>query len=237
VLDGDHPGPAAQRQMEAVAAGRRRRESTRYPVAPDLAGPHHRAPHLADPRARPPEQPDRGAELGLRHDRRGHGAPARHPTRQLSAAERADAVHLDARPEHRVADRRHDHHRAGLRRAGGRLAPDHVHPDARLLHHPVRGTRPRHARDPRQPLDRSHLRTARPAGVLPVMSVSTLAVPRPRRLSWIATGGWSLRVGLVGFALIAVLALLAPWIAPYDPTALGLAEGLQPPNRSHWFGT
>ena len=69
------------------------------------------------------------------------------------------------------------------------------------------------------------------------MSVFTLAVPRPRRLSWIATGGWSLRVGLVGFALIAVLALLAPWITPYDPTALGLAEGLQPPSAAHWFGT
>jgi peptide/nickel transport system permease protein len=69
------------------------------------------------------------------------------------------------------------------------------------------------------------------------MSVSTLAVPRPRRLSWIVTGGWSLRVGLVGFALIAVLALLAPWITPYDPTALGLEEGLQSPSAAHWFGT
>jgi peptide/nickel transport system permease protein len=69
------------------------------------------------------------------------------------------------------------------------------------------------------------------------MSVSTLAVASPRRLQWIVAGGWSLRVGLVGFALIAVLALLAPWITPYDPTALGLADGLQPPNSAHWFGT
>jgi peptide/nickel transport system permease protein len=69
------------------------------------------------------------------------------------------------------------------------------------------------------------------------MSVSTLAVARPRRLSWIATGGWSLRVGLVGFAVIVILALLAPWITPYDPTALGLEEGLQSPSAAHWFGT
>jgi peptide/nickel transport system permease protein len=69
------------------------------------------------------------------------------------------------------------------------------------------------------------------------MSVSTLAVASPRRLQWIMAGGWSLRVGLVGFALIAVLALLAPWITPYDPTTLGLAEGLQPPSAAHWFGT
>jgi peptide/nickel transport system permease protein len=69
------------------------------------------------------------------------------------------------------------------------------------------------------------------------MSVSILVVARPRRMSWIVTGGWSLRVGLAGFTLIAILALLAPWVAPYDPTALGLADGLQPPNRAHWFGT
>jgi len=69
------------------------------------------------------------------------------------------------------------------------------------------------------------------------MSVSTLAVAWPRRLGGILMGGRSLRIGLVGFALIAVLALLAPWIAPYDPTALGLADGLQPPNAAHWFGT
>ena len=69
------------------------------------------------------------------------------------------------------------------------------------------------------------------------MSVSTLALTRPRRPQWIVAGGWSLRVGLVGFALIVLLALLAPWISPYDPTALGLVEGLQPPNTAHWFGT
>jgi peptide/nickel transport system permease protein len=69
------------------------------------------------------------------------------------------------------------------------------------------------------------------------MSTYTLVMARSRRLAWIVSGGRSLRVGLVGFALIALLALLAPWIAPYDPTALGLADGLQPPNWAHWFGT
>jgi peptide/nickel transport system permease protein len=69
------------------------------------------------------------------------------------------------------------------------------------------------------------------------MSVSAVAVAGPRRRQWIAAGGWSLRVGLVGFTIIVLLALLAPWIAPYDPTALGLSEGLQPPNAAHWFGT
>ena len=65
---------------------------------------------------------------------------------------------------------------------------------------------------------------------------SALAVPRARSRSWLRGGGWSLRVGVAGIATVATLALLAPWIAPYDPTALG-EGGLQPPNALHWFGT
>jgi len=68
-------------------------------------------------------------------------------------------------------------------------------------------------------------------------AVSTIAPPRPARRWWFATAGVPLRVGLVGIFTIAVLAALAPVIAPYDPTALGLAGGLQPPSAAHWFGT
>jgi peptide/nickel transport system permease protein len=39
---------------------------------------------------------------------------------------------------------------------------------------------------------------------------------------------------LLGFVL---LALLAPWLAPFDPTALDPTAPLQPPNAHHWFGT
>ena len=67
--------------------------------------------------------------------------------------------------------------------------------------------------------------------------VATLAAPRSRRDDWLAAGGWSLRVGLAGIRTITALAILAPWIAPYDPTALGLGGGLQPPGLAHWFGT
>ena len=68
-------------------------------------------------------------------------------------------------------------------------------------------------------------------------AVSTLAPPRPARRRWLPKTGVSLRIGLVGIAAVAALALLAPAIAPYDPTALGLAGALQPPNAVHWFGT
>jgi len=43
------------------------------------------------------------------------------------------------------------------------------------------------------------------------------------------------------FAVMAVLlilaAVLAPWITPYDPYQSSLADALQAPSSSHWFGT
>ena len=39
------------------------------------------------------------------------------------------------------------------------------------------------------------------------------------------------------FALIAVVALLGPWLAPHDPMASSPDKALQPPSASHWFGT
>ena len=67
--------------------------------------------------------------------------------------------------------------------------------------------------------------------------VSTIALGRPARRRWLATAGWSLRIGLVGILTVGTLAAFAPLIAPYDPTALGLAQGLTPPSTAHWFGT
>ena len=45
---------------------------------------------------------------------------------------------------------------------------------------------------------------------------------------------------LAGFFILLLLglsAVLAPWISPYDPTALKLSEKLLPPSFSHWMGT
>jgi peptide/nickel transport system permease protein len=70
-----------------------------------------------------------------------------------------------------------------------------------------------------------------------VSAVSTLAPPRPGARRRAGTIGLQLTLGLVGIAAIGALAALAPLIAPYDPTALGLVGGLQPPSAAHWFGT
>ena len=39
------------------------------------------------------------------------------------------------------------------------------------------------------------------------------------------------------FALFVLLALVGPWIVPYDPLATNTSIALQPPSASHWFGT
>jgi len=46
-------------------------------------------------------------------------------------------------------------------------------------------------------------------------------------------GPWGLAVTL----LLAFLALLAPWLAPYDPAAQNLPLRLLPPSPGHWMGT
>ena len=43
-------------------------------------------------------------------------------------------------------------------------------------------------------------------------------------------------VGLAGTVSFAAVAILGPWVAPYDPLALGQAA-LMPPGSGHWFGT
>lgn len=48
------------------------------------------------------------------------------------------------------------------------------------------------------------------------------------------------RVGLIAFAFLVVLTLLAvvaPWIAPHDPAKQVLSDRLQDPGTSHWLGT
>ena len=43
--------------------------------------------------------------------------------------------------------------------------------------------------------------------------------------------------GLLVLAIFVVLAIFAPWIAPFDPAAIHLHARLQAPSAAHWFGT
>jgi peptide/nickel transport system permease protein len=44
-------------------------------------------------------------------------------------------------------------------------------------------------------------------------------------------------IGLGATLMIVVIALAAPWLAPYDPVDQDLGSALQPPSGSHFFGT
>lgn len=44
-------------------------------------------------------------------------------------------------------------------------------------------------------------------------------------------------VGLIIFLIVAVLALLAPLIAPHDPLEQNIVDALQPPSDTYWLGT
>ncbi len=48
--------------------------------------------------------------------------------------------------------------------------------------------------------------------------------------------GWLGSVGIVGIHVVTVVAVLAPWITPFDPQ-LRVAEAYLPPSAGHWFGT
>ncbi len=60
--------------------------------------------------------------------------------------------------------------------------------------------------------------------------------PWARRLRALRHNGMAM-FGLAIIVLWAVIALLAPLIAPYDPLGQNLGVRLQPPSGSYWFGT
>src|SRR5215472_14021241 len=43
--------------------------------------------------------------------------------------------------------------------------------------------------------------------------------------------------GMIMAAVLVILALFAPWIAPQNPSSIDLPSRLQPASTSHWFGT
>jgi peptide/nickel transport system permease protein len=63
--------------------------------------------------------------------------------------------------------------------------------------------------------------------------------PSKARFNWsefFRRVGWLETVGIGGVILITVIAVLAPWLTPYDPQ-LRVAEAFLPPSSAHWFGT
>ena len=63
------------------------------------------------------------------------------------------------------------------------------------------------------------------------------AIAPAQARAWLSDANWSLRVGLIGFALILLAAIFAPFITAYDPIALDLPNALLAPSLQHPMGT
>lgn len=61
-------------------------------------------------------------------------------------------------------------------------------------------------------------------------------MPEKRRLVWLRRNP-TVVIGLVLLAVVAVMAVAAPLLAPLDPTALSPAKRLRPPSPDFWLGT
>ncbi|MGH8663563.1 MAG: ABC transporter permease, partial [Burkholderiales bacterium] len=79
------------------------------------------------------------------------------------------------------------------------------------------------------------------ASTIPAAVVAAAATPgwraTWRHVRYVATENPVTLGAFVLFLGFVVLALFGPWIAPYDPLASNTQSALQPPSRSHWFGT
>lgn len=58
-----------------------------------------------------------------------------------------------------------------------------------------------------------------------------------RHTAWVLRGNPVTAVAAAGAVVLALIAILAPWLVPYDPIASDVPSALQPPSAAHWAGT
>ncbi len=58
-----------------------------------------------------------------------------------------------------------------------------------------------------------------------------------RHIGYVLRGNRLTALAGICASLLIVVALAAPWIVPFDPTASNVPRALQPPNATYWFGT
>lgn len=69
-----------------------------------------------------------------------------------------------------------------------------------------------------------------------VIAAAPAFTPRRRRFRFVSRH-LALVIGATLLAVLVLLALAAPLLAPFDPVALDVTHRLRPPGPSHWFGT
>ncbi|MBS1699675.1 MAG: ABC transporter permease [Actinobacteria bacterium] len=65
----------------------------------------------------------------------------------------------------------------------------------------------------------------------PTLAVRVLRMPKTMR------GRGIVLTSLVVLAIVTLAAILAPWVAPYDPDAVDFTAFYAPPSAAHWLGT
>lgn len=73
-----------------------------------------------------------------------------------------------------------------------------------------------------------------PISSLDATAPAASAAARRRRLRFVANPKAATGLGMLAFFVL--LAVIGPWIAPYDPSLRG-PDLVQPPSAAHWFGT
>lgn len=58
-----------------------------------------------------------------------------------------------------------------------------------------------------------------------------------RHAGWVLRGNPVTAGAAAGALVLVAIAVLAPWITPYDPVASNVPAALQPPSPAHWAGT
>lgn len=71
-------------------------------------------------------------------------------------------------------------------------------------------------------------------------TVTASLLPEPTVLSRVLRGLAGNHTGTIGFVLVVLIlvsAILAPWLSPYDPTAIMTGPRMASPSAAHWLGT
>ena len=58
-----------------------------------------------------------------------------------------------------------------------------------------------------------------------------------RHITYILRSNPVTAVAFAGAGILVLVAMLAPWLVPYDPIASDVKQALQPPSAAHWAGT
>lgn len=67
--------------------------------------------------------------------------------------------------------------------------------------------------------------------------MAVAAINVPKSIAGRALGNRSLVVGVLLLGLLVIVAIAAPWVAPFDPNDQDVTASLGAPDATHWFGT